>query len=217
MDFFQSVSKSPLFKGLDKRDLELIAAQSQLRVFEKGELLFYEGDELTQWFYVMEGVLRSYKVSHDEHEVSICHIEPSMAVNDIQLNENRYTSKTFGTIEAQSKGVMIGIKISSLPLLFAQIPEFTLRCFHIAIRSVENYQCAFYSNMVLDAMGKVAFMLAHDLEKFNRLKKQEIAALLNIQPETLSRLLGKLARKEIIRTDGNVVILDQDALKSLYN
>ena len=71
--------------------------------------------------------------------------------------------------------------------------------------------------MVLDAMGKVAFMLAHDLDKFNRLKKQEIAALLNIQPETLSRLLGKLVRKEIIKTDGDVVILDRDALKSLYN
>lgn len=217
MDFARAVANSPLFKGLDERNLELIAAQSNIRTFEKGELLFYEGDELTHWYYLLDGVLRAYKLSHDEHEVSICHIDASMAVNDLKLNENRYEAVTFGTIEAQTKGVMVGIKTSALPLLFAQIPEFTLRCFHTALLSVETYQCAFYNGMVLDAMGKVAFMLSHDLDKFNRLKKQEIAALLNIQPETLSRLLGKLVRKEIIRTDGNVVVLDQDALKSLYN
>ena len=217
MDFFRVASKITLLEGLDSRDLELIAAQSLIKSFEKGELLFYEGDELPYWYFVVEGVLRSYKLSHDEHEISICYNETSMALSDIRFDKNHYTTKTFGTIEAQSKGILIGIKTSSLPLLFMQCPEFALRCFHSVLVSVENYQRTFFNNMVLDAMGKVAFMLAHDLDKFNRLKKQEIAALLNIQPETLSRLLGKLVRKEIIKTDGDVVILDRDALKSLYN
>ena len=217
MDFVRTVKNAPLFKGLQERELELISAQAQVRPFEKGELLFYEGDELHHWFYVIEGVLRAYKNSLDEHEVSICHIDANMAVNDIRLSDGSYETTTFGTIEAQTQGVMVGIKTSALPLLFAQIPEFTLRCFHTVLVSVQNYQCAFYNGMVLDAMGKVAFMLAHDLEKFNRLKKQEIASLLNIQPETLSRLLGKLVRKEIIDADKDVVVLDKDALKSLYS
>ena len=217
MDFFRVAGKITLFEGLDSRDLELIAAQSLIKSFEKGELLFYEGDELPYWYFVVEGVLRSYKLSHDEHEISICYNETSMALSDIRFDKNHYPTKTFGTIEAQSKGTLIGIKTSSLPLLFMQCPQFALRCFHSVLVSVENYQRTFFNNMVLDAMGKVAFMLAHDLDKFNRLKKQEIAALLNIQPETLSRLLGKLVRKEIIKTDGDVVILDRDALKSLYN
>lgn len=217
MDFFRVAGKITLFEGLDSRDLELIAAQSLIKSFEKGELLFYEGDDLPYWYFVVEGVLRTYKLSHDEHEISICYNETSMALSDIRFDKNHYTTKTFGTIEAQSKGILIGIKTSSLPLLFMQCPQFALRCFHSVLASVENYQRTFFNNMVLDAMGKVAFMLAHDLDKFNRLKKQEIAALLNIQPETLSRLLGELVRKEIIKTDGDVVILDRDALKSLYN
>ncbi|MDD5717924.1 MAG: Crp/Fnr family transcriptional regulator [Sulfuricurvum sp.] len=217
MEFFTTAVNVPLFKGLSSRDLELIAAQSHIRTFKKGELLFYEGDDLPYWFYVVEGSLRAYKTSNDSHEISICTIDQGMAVNDMRLSGHQYQALTFGTIEAQEKGSMIGIKTSALPLLFTQIPEFTLRCFHTALISVENYQRAFYNGMVLDAMGKVAFMLAHDLEKFNRLKKQEIAALLNIQPETLSRLLGKLVRKEIIRTDGEIILLDTDAIKSLYN
>lgn len=217
MDFFQTIAKSPLFKGLSQRDLELIAAQSQIRKFEKGELLFYEGDELTHWFYVIEGSLRVYKSLQDGHEVSICHIDSAMAINDMRISDNNYQTLTFGTVEAQRSGIIVGIKTSALPLLFSQIPDFTLRCFHTVLSSVETYQRAFYNGMVLDAMGKVAFMLAHDAEKFNRLKKQEIAALLNIQPETLSRLLGKLNRKEIIKTNGSIVVLDRDALKALYD
>lgn len=217
MDFFRVAEKLALFRGLSSRDLELIAAQAQFKSFEKGELLFYEGDELAYWYFVVEGVLRSYKLSHDEHEISICYNESSMALSDLRFEENRYITRTFATVESQTKGVLVGVKTSALTLLFTQSPEFALRCFHAVLVSVENYQRTFFNNMVLDAMGKVAFMLSHDLAKFNRLKKQEIAALLNIQPETLSRLLGKLARKEIISTDGEVEILDRDALKSLYN
>lgn len=217
MDFFRIADKISLFQGLPNRDLELIAAQVSFKSFERGELLFYEGDELPYWYFVVEGSLRSYKLSHDEHEVSICYTEPSMAVSDIRFENGRYITKTFGTVEGRSKGVLIGIKTSSLPLLFTQSPEFTLRCFHSVLKNVENYQRTFFNNMVLDAMGKVAYMLATDLEAFNRMKKQEIAALLNIQPETLSRLLGKLARKEIIKVDGIVTIVDENALKSLYN
>ncbi len=217
MDFNQTAKKLSLFQGLSSRDLELIATQSSITLFEKGELLFYEGDDLPYWYFVVDGILRSYKLSHDEHEISICYNESSMALSDIRFENNRYITKTFGTIEAQTKGTLIGIKTSALSLLFTQSPEFALRCFHSVLVSVENYQHTFFNNMVLDAMGKVAFMLAHELDKFNRLKKQEIAALLNIQPETLSRLLGKLVRKEIIAIDGSVSVLDANALKSLYN
>lgn len=217
MNFNQAAKKLTLFNGLSSRELELIAAQTNFKSFEKGELLFYEGDDLPYWYFVLEGILRSYKLSHDEHEISICYNESSMALSDIRFENNHYVTKTFGTIEAQSKGVLIGIKTSALPLLFTQSPEFALRCFHSVLVSVENYQRTFFNNMVLDAMGKVAFMIAHELDKFNRLKKQEIAALLNIQPETLSRLLSKLVRKEIIRIEGTVSVLDSNALKSLYN
>jgi CRP/FNR family transcriptional regulator len=70
--------------------------------------------------------------------------------------------------------------------------------------------------MILDGTGKVAFMLANDIERFNAMKKQDIAAMLNIQPETLSRILGKLARKGVIEQDSNIKVLDMKSLKEFY-
>jgi CRP/FNR family transcriptional regulator len=41
--------------------------------------------------------------------------------------------------------------------------------------------------------------------------------MLHIQPETLSRILKKLIRNDIIEIDkNNVVILDLEALKEIY-
>jgi CRP/FNR family transcriptional regulator len=60
-------------------------------------------------------------------------------------------------------------------------------------------------------------MLVNDLEIFNQLKRHEVALLLHIQPETLSRVLKKLTRNDIISLDkGNVEIINTDELKSIY-
>lgn len=216
MNFFESHNLSQLFDGLDTRELELIAAQSVVKNFKKGELIFYEEDNTDYWFSLLKGRLRAFKSSQDEHEISLCQLEVGMAVNDLQRDQNRYKAVNFASLEGVSDGIIIGIKASALPLLFTQIPDFAYRCFNLTLTSIERYQRAFYSGMVLDAMGKVAFMMSSSIEKFNSMKKQEIALSLNIQPETLSRLLAKLARKNIIQNEGNIKILDYDALRSLY-
>lgn len=217
-DFFSLAKSLSFFDGCSSRDYELIAGQSHIVTFSKGELLFYEDDESPFWFLLATGRLRTYKSARDDHEISLCTLEPGMAVNDLQLYKASYKVINFATAEALSDGMLIGIKASALGLLIGQIPTLALQCFHTVVTSVERYHRALYSGMILDAMGKVAFMLTHDLEKFNKMKKQAVASQLNIQPETLSRLLGKLSRKEIISTEsGEIVILDPQALQSLYS
>ena len=70
--------------------------------------------------------------------------------------------------------------------------------------------------LVFDATAKVAFMLWGDLEIFNSKKRQEVSFMLHIQPETLSRVLKKLSRNEIIDiTNSKVTILNYDKLKTI--
>ena len=65
-------------------------------------------------------------------------------------------------------------------------------------------------------MAKVAHMLCNDLESFNSMKKHEIAYLLHLQPETLSRILKKLNRNGLIEIDGKVTIKNLKSLKMIY-
>ncbi len=66
-------------------------------------------------------------------------------------------------------------------------------------------------------MAKVAYMISNDLESFNSMKKHEIAYSLHLQPETLSRILKKLNRNDLIRTkNGKIVIVNIAKLKEIY-
>ena len=70
---------------------------------------------------------------------------------------------------------------------------------------------------VFDGTAKVAHMLINDLQTFNRLKKHEIAYMLHIQPETLSRILNKLTRNGTIEIEKNtIVILNEQELREIY-
>jgi CRP/FNR family transcriptional regulator len=60
-------------------------------------------------------------------------------------------------------------------------------------------------------------MLSDDLKMFNTLKRQEVSFMLHIQPETLSRVLKKLKRGEIIGVENsNLIILDQEKLNKIF-
>ncbi len=216
-DFEKALLKIEAFRRLEPREIELLSTQSQIKSFYGGEMLFYEDDKTPYWYFVSEGKLKAYKTDKTEHAVSLCMLEVGMAINDIRaLSNDSYEAVMFATIEGVSKGVILGIQTSALSLLFAQIPKFQLISLRAALSSVERYQRAFYSGMILDGAGKVAFMMANDLDMFNSMKKQDIAASLNIQPETLSRIIGKLARKGVIDIKSDIKVIDMDGLREFY-
>ena len=60
-------------------------------------------------------------------------------------------------------------------------------------------------------------MIHNDLEMFNNLKRSEVSNMLNIQPETLSRVLNRLKRNKIIESvNGKISILNPIALEKIY-
>ncbi len=82
---------------------------------------------------------------------------------------------------------------------------------------VRQMQCVISRDIVFDGTAKVAHMIATELENFNVLKKHEIAYMLHIQPETLSRILKKLVRTEAIEIQkSRVYIKNLKKLKEIY-
>ena len=87
----------------------------------------------------------------------------------------------------------------------------------ILLKKTHQLQCIVNRELVFDATAKVAFMLTQDLEMFNKLKRQEVSFMLHIQPETLSRVLKKLSRDNIIEIENQqVIIKDEIALNSIF-
>ena len=86
-----------------------------------------------------------------------------------------------------------------------------------SFKMIQQMQCIISRDVVFDETAKVAHMLVNELDTFNKLKKHEIAYMLHIQPETLSRILNKLTRNGTIEIEKNsVVILNIQELKDIY-
>ena len=78
-------------------------------------------------------------------------------------------------------------------------------------------QCIINRELVFDATSKVAHMLYNDLTIFNMQKRTEVSFILHIQPETLSRVLKRMTRNDIIKiTKGQIEILDHNQLKAIF-
>lgn len=60
-------------------------------------------------------------------------------------------------------------------------------------------------------------MLYNNLERFNKFKRHEVSTMLNIQPETLSRILTKLKQQNIIEFDKtDIIIIDEGQLQNTF-
>ena len=81
----------------------------------------------------------------------------------------------------------------------------------------QKLQCVVNRELVFDSTAKVAHFISENIETFNKLRRSDSALLLHIQPETLSRVLKKLIRQNIIMIESkHVTVIDKLNLIALF-
>ncbi len=75
-----------------------------------------------------------------------------------------------------------------------------------------------HKETIYSSEAKIADILHTNPSIFTRLKNTEIAYILNMTPETLSRILTKLKREQIIMIEAHVVtVLNQTRLENILD
>lgn len=204
----------PLFDGLDVASIESIKSISFQKKFTKNSILHYENEEPEYLYYIIEGSLRLYKVDRFDNEIFLYNVYQHEFVSEFTDFE---TICCFANAEFLEDSALLAVDYRKLEQIFSRYPQVAYRFFLHFAKRVKKMQCIINREIVFDGTAKVAHMLANDLVMFNRFKKQEIAQMLNIQPETLSRILKKLSRQGIIDTDQREIqILDMESLKEIF-
>jgi NTE family protein len=90
--------------GLDSDQLEAVAGETWLRPFVAGETLAWAGDEVTEFWIVVEGELDSFLTDPRGREEWLAVIRQGETVGDLSILERaptrplRYTARTHGTL-----------------------------------------------------------------------------------------------------------------------
>jgi len=205
-----------LFKDLTKEQLIELSSFIKLKSYNEKDIIYYENDIKRQLYYLKSGLVKVYKVDRFDNEIFLYDIESDNMITKISsLEEN--TINCFGNIECVKPCEVLIINYESFKKFCLKYPKILLRVVEIFARRNQMLECLINRELVYDGVAKVAFTLVNDLDSFNRLKKQEIAYRLNIQPETLSRILKKLIKRELIKSEHGIIeILDIEGLKEIY-
>jgi CRP/FNR family transcriptional regulator len=212
----ETIKRINLFSHLDESSLGQLASISHLSKFEKDSILYYEADSLDKILFLIEGLIKVYKIDKYDNEIFLYYVYPNNMISELSnLNNNQI--RCFSNTEFIEDSLMLAIDFKKFKDEFLLGNELIVKFIEEIIYKNQQLQCIVNRELVFDATSKVAFMLSNDLDMFNQLKRNQVSLMLHIQPETLSRVLNRLVRNKTINIDKGVVTIENiEELHSIY-
>lgn len=229
------INKIFLFSGLDEKELSLIKDFSNIKNYNKGEVIFFETEPYPGFYGVIEGLVKIYKISNEGRE-HIIHIEyPGSTFAEVPMFEKN-SEKSLSDLRYPANAMAIEentvvIKVPTKPFL-GFMKQNTDICFKLlsSLAKRLRFLNTHIESVTLDDVSKrlVKYLLTemeqpqNEKNKFKNenfieleISKYDLASHLGTIKETLSRALKKLQANNIIDVNGKkIVIKDLAALKN---
>jgi CRP/FNR family transcriptional regulator len=196
-----------IFSNLNDDLLAEISKFSILKKLEKGSILFYEGETPKYVYVLLKGQLKLYKSGVKSKEVVLHHfIKPSLIAEMTVLEDISFPA----TSMAMSDDTQVALidKEKFLKLLHEN-SEFAFMLIRSLSKKIKQLESMINRNLVFDATLRICSLLKDDPSIFKSLKSKEIASILNITPETLSRVLGKLRKLDVLDKDNQLKSIEK--------
>lgn len=209
------IKEIPFFSHLDDDGLKKLKEISTIKKYNQKEILFYEGDEPTYLHVLLDGVLRLYKTNHKGNQIFLHQFLPISLVAELA---NFEAIAYPATAEFITSGEVMKIDYKSLESDFFKNPDISFQIIRSLAGKLKIMSEVITNEIVLTSEAKIAKFIVENHELFEKLKNTQIASLLNITPETLSRTLTKFKNKNMIIEDEKykILIQNEEALLSLY-
>lgn len=216
MTLSQSIRSLDFFENLSDEQIDVLSNFSFISKYEKDSILFYETDLKTNLLFLVSGLIKIYKYDKFDNEIFLYHIYSNSLISELS-NINTNEIFCFSNASFIEDSVVLSIDFLKLQEHFLNNNLLVKELMNSLLKKTNQLQSLVNRELVFDATAKVAYMLVSDLNMFNKLKRQDVSFMLHIQPETLSRVLKKLSRDNIIEVENQqVIIKDEIALNSIF-
>lgn len=203
-----------IFENLDDRQIARLEEISQIRTYKKGEIIFFEGDKAEKLIVLTDGILKVYKSDPRGNDVILHYFYPISLIAEL-ANLEHIAYPASATFETDSQ--VIAIDYEAFEKEFLKNPDISFSIIKSLAKKLRNLDNVISQNLTMDSTARVAKFIYENEALFEQLRQNKIAAILNITPETMSRVMKKFKGLKIISYEGKQLeVLDREGLKDLY-
>ena len=199
----------PMFSNLDKKFQKELKQNIYIKKYAKNSIVFYEGDESDYFYILLEGNIRLYKTTPKGSQVQIKRMTAPNTIGEYACFEKEPFPATCEFISDGKMGLLHFEKVYK----YLDDQEFSLGLIKSLTSKVMLLSALVHKETVLSSEAKVADLMIDKIAIFNKLRNNEIAGILNLTPETFSRIITKFKKESIVKVEnGELKILNLDAL-----
>jgi CRP-like cAMP-binding protein len=214
------ISQAPLFNGLSQEQLNQIRQIAIDKFYDKGQTIFLESDDCNGFYIVVAGKVKIYKVSFEGKE-HILHIYgPGNPFGEVPV----FSGQKFpANAETLLKSRLLFIPRQAFVDLISEHPSLALNMLAILSRRLRQFTVQIENLSLKEIPARLASYLTYLADEQATgdfvsltISKGQLASLLGTIPETLSRILAKMNKQNLIQVEGrNITLLDRNGLEEL--
>lgn len=218
--------KVPIFSALDPSELSSITDLIVHKLYEKGELLFREGNRLDSLFIINQGQVKVYKYSQEGKEQILYIFSEGDFFGEKNLLSDQIAPYNIEALEAT---VTCIISKEDFRRLLNEHPKIGLKIIEALSERIEGLENTIENMGTKSTEARVNLVLLEFAKKHGKenkkgimvelpLSREGIANYIGVTRETVSRKLSLLQDEGIIEIIGNkkILIVDIDALEDSY-
>lgn len=211
---------SQLFGGLPEEHIAEIEKISVDKHFNKGEIIFFDGDEGVGFYLVVEGIVNVYKLSSEGKEQILHIVKAGETIGAVPV----FSGKSFpANARAISKSHLLFFPRERFMQLLTDKPSLTMNILALLSLRLREFTIQIENLSLKDIPGRLASYLLYlsqeqgdkDVIKLN-ISKVQLANLLGTGPESLSRTLGNMKSRKLVEEDGSKIrLINRSMLEEL--
>jgi len=214
------ISSTSLFNGLPEDQLLQVAQIAIEKHFNKGEVIFLEGDNGNGFFLVAEGLVKIFKVSSEGKEQILHILGPGEPFGEVPVfSGQQFPASAETIIESHllffPRTAFVNLisdnpslALNMLAVLSMRLRQFTVQVENLSLKEVPGRLAAYLVYLADEERKEDAVTL--------NISKGQLASLLGTIPETLSRIFTRMTELNLIEMDGrNIKLLNRSGLEEL--
>jgi len=184
---------------MTEEELAALAKISSISDYEKDSLLFMQGETSEHLFILVEGLVSVYKHDNKGNEIIIGLFKPiSLIAEPAILKRLPFPS----TAMFKREGSIIKIELEAFEKDFIRNPRISYEIIQSLLNKIQLLQQNIHFNIASTAQDKILHFYKQNPSLGFELKKYEIAALLGMTAETLSRNMKTLLKEKKLVVSG---------------